>query len=74
MRTRKGNQMRTEAEVRERLAETYRDTRLHQKCATIHENAPLALIQLEMEVQVRELSWALGEKPPPLKRSKSRKP
>ena len=51
--------MREEKQIRERLASVESDGRLRQPIATVFENAPLALIQLEMETESRVLRWAL---------------
>jgi hypothetical protein len=53
--------MRSEEEIRARLAEIEADSRLRQKSATVFENAPLALIQLELESKRDVLRWVLGE-------------
>lgn len=62
--------MRTESEIRAKIQEIYDDERLHYKCATVVENAPLALTQLEGETKLDVLAWVLGEKPPKLRRKK----
>jgi len=50
--------MKSENDVRAKLAELLADERLD-NTATIFENAPLALIQTEMEAQIRILLWLL---------------
>lgn len=62
--------MKTEKEIRAQIAAVMADDRFHYETATIQVNAPLALIQLEMETRVRWLAWVLGEKPPHPKRKK----
>ena len=64
--------MRTPEEIRARIALLMADERLHYRVATIQINAPLALIQLSMEVEIHSLSWALGEPMPEIKRPKGR--
>lgn len=54
--------MKTEAEIRARLAVVLADKRLAQPTATVDINAPLALIQLELETQRDLLRWVLGER------------
>ena len=53
--------MKTEQEIRARIAEIESDDRLHYKVATVFENAPLAMIQLEGESVTQALRWVLGE-------------
>lgn len=57
-----GTGMKTEAEIRARLAVVLADKRLAQPTATVDINAPLALIQLELETQRDLLRWVLGER------------
>lgn len=52
--------MRTESEILAALAKVEADSRLRQKSATVFENAPLALIQLELETKRDVLRWVLG--------------
>lgn len=56
--------MRTEAEIRARLAEIDADERYHYPTATVFENAPLALIQMGMKAEAGALAWVLEEEPP----------
>jgi len=56
--------MKTEAEIREKLAVIDEDERYHYEPATITENAPLALIQCNLESQACALAWVLGIAPP----------
>lgn len=44
----------------DRLFAIDQDERYHYKPATVFENAPLALIQLEMETEARVIAWVLG--------------
>ena len=60
--------MRTEKEIRAEIKRITDDERFHYPCATIIENVPLALIQLEMETRLSVLSWVIGEKIPLPKR------
>lgn len=53
--------MRTEQEIRRRLAEIARDERMSYPSASVIENAPLALIQVQGESAVEALRWVLGE-------------
>ncbi len=55
--------MRAPEEIKARLATILADVRLSYKSATIHENAPLALIQLELETTRDVLRWCLAESP-----------
>lgn len=56
--------MRTEAELRAKLAELEADDRLTKyKSASTFSNAPLALIQMSGRAQIDLLRWALGEPP-----------
>lgn len=55
--------MRTEAEIKKRIAKIEADSRYQsglKNPATIGINAPLALIQLEFEVEIKTLKWMLG--------------
>lgn len=51
--------MKTSEEVQARLKELEADERLSQPPATVDINAPLALIQLSLETEIRTLKWAL---------------
>lgn len=52
--------MRTDAEIRARLAEIDSDERLHYPAASVQVNAPLALIQVNLETARDTLQWVLG--------------
>ena len=52
--------MKTQQELEEKLAEIESDTRLGYSLATIRENSPLALIQLDLKSKAGMLRWALG--------------
>ncbi len=52
--------MKTEKEIKAELKKLEADERLSYKTATIVENAPLALIQLEMETNIAALKWVLA--------------
>lgn len=57
--------MKTEKEIKTQIAEIEVDDRYQSGLkhpATININAPLALIQLEMETKIRTLKWVLEEK------------
>ena len=54
--------MKNKKEIKEQIKEIKSDERYNYPPATINENAPLALIQLEMEVKVEALKWVLQEK------------
>lgn len=51
--------MKTERDIITRLALLKDDSRLRRPSATILENAPLALIQLELETRIHALEWVL---------------
>lgn len=51
--------MKTEKEIRDKIGELRADNRLKQPPATIDINAPLALIQLELETKIAALEWCL---------------
>jgi len=54
--------MRTIGEIREQIQKIEADTRYQEGLktpATIDINAPLALIQLEMETRIKTLKWVL---------------
>ena len=54
--------MRSEEEIRKRIAEIKHDDRMKGKVATIFENAPLALTQLTGERAIKTLKWVLEER------------
>jgi hypothetical protein len=62
--------VKTEQEIRDKLAEIDTDERYHSPVATIVENAPLALIQMGLEEKAAALAWVLGIKPPVQRRVK----
>lgn len=51
--------MKNEKEVKKKLKKIESDERLSYPTATIVENAPLALIQLELEMKRDTLKWVL---------------
>ena len=56
--------MKTKEQINKRIAEIESDSRYQsglKKAATIDINAPLALIQLAFEVEIRVLKWILSE-------------
>jgi hypothetical protein len=57
-------EMKSKDEIKNKLAEIEADERLHYPPATVFENAPLALIQTELEAKQNILRWALEENPP----------
>ncbi len=56
-----GGTMKTEQEIRYKLYEILADERLGYPLATVQINAPLALVQLSLEVKRDILKWILGE-------------
>jgi hypothetical protein len=62
--------MKSQHEIRARIKELLADDRLHYRTATVFENAPLALVQLGMEMEIRALAWVLGEPMPKIVRPK----
>jgi hypothetical protein len=55
--------MRTEEEVRALLKHVIADDRLKRGPALVQINAPLALIQTELEARCETLLWVLGKRP-----------
>ena len=53
--------MRSRTEIEAKLKEVESDERLTYKSATVFENAPLALTQLELETKVSVLRWVLTD-------------
>jgi hypothetical protein len=60
--------MKSEKEIQQKLDEIMTDERLYYKSATIFSNAPLALIQLSLEVKLEILSWVLEQPVPKIER------
>lgn len=56
--------VRTETEIRERLAKIDADERYHYPAANTDINAPLALVQVGLEATANALAWVLGVEPP----------
>lgn len=54
-------------QIKARIKEILSDERLSYKTATVFENAPLALIQLQMETELHTLQKVIGEKPTSMK-------
>uniref|UniRef100_A0A6M3M872 Uncharacterized protein n=1 Tax=viral metagenome TaxID=1070528 RepID=A0A6M3M872_9ZZZZ len=54
--------MKTEKEVEEKLGELLADDRLSYAPALVDINAPLALIQTDLEAKVTILRWVLSDK------------
>ena len=52
--------LRPQSEIEAKLKELESDVRLTYKTATVFENAPLALIQLELESKINMLKWVLA--------------
>jgi len=52
--------MKTKTEILLMIKELESDDRLSYNSATITENAPLALIQLELETKIHTLYWVLN--------------
>ena len=53
--------MRTEAEIRARIAEIEADDRFSYEPALVQVNAPLALVQVDLKANRAALLWVLGE-------------
>ncbi len=53
--------MKTEAEIRRAIKEIQKDARLKGPPTTVDVNAPLALIQVDLETQIKTLKWVLDE-------------
>jgi len=53
--------MQTIEKIKKQLYKAKGDDRLKSPTATIVENAPLALVQLELETTIRVLKWVLKE-------------
>ncbi len=51
--------MKNPEQIQKRIDEILADERLSYKAATVFENAPLALIQLEMEIELHTLQMVL---------------
>ena len=62
MMTSKTNEMKSEKEIKELLYKLQSDERLSYPSADVWTNAPLALIQVELESKVNILKWVLGIK------------
>lgn len=56
-------QTRSVAEIEARLDEVEADERMHYKCANVNINAPLALIQVNLDTESTTLRWVLGLAP-----------
>ena len=63
--------MKTQQEIEARIENILADERIHYPTATVFENAPLALIQMSMETELRTLCWIIGKPFPDLKRGKA---
>jgi hypothetical protein len=55
--------MKNKQEIEKKLAELEADERLSYPPATVYVNAPLALVQTELESKVAALKWVLDQKP-----------
>lgn len=53
--------MKTEVQIKEELVRLEMDERLHYPTATIFGNAPLALIQVQLEAEIALLKWILED-------------
>lgn len=51
--------MKSGKEIREKISRLRADDRLKQPAADVEVNAPLALIQVDIEAQIRALEWVL---------------
>ena len=66
--------MRTAKELRFQLAKLKSDERHKYKLALVQINAPLALIQVEIQAKIDALEWALNDKRYNSNRDKENKP
>jgi len=57
----RGDHMKTEAEIKKEIDRIKADHRMKRKPAIVDINAPLALIQCHLEGQVAALRWVLDE-------------
>jgi len=55
----RGGDMKTKDEIEKKLQEVEADERLGYPAATVFANAPLALIQMELEAKRATLKWVL---------------
>lgn len=53
--------MKKKKEIQAKIDEFSKDERLSYPSATVIENAPLALIQLELETKIYTLKWVLSK-------------
>jgi hypothetical protein len=53
------NGMKTKKEIEDAIKQLRSDERLSYPTAMVHENAPLALMQLELETRIKTLKWVL---------------
>lgn len=53
--------MKTEKEIEERIENLKDRDELDRESATVFENAPLALIQMDLESRITALEWVLEE-------------
>lgn len=58
--------MKNEKQIRDLLFDYLNDERIHYKPALVQINAPLALIQVDLNARIRTLEWILDEKQTPL--------
>lgn len=56
--------MKSEQEIRDKIAALEADERLHYPSASVFSNAPLALIQTDIRGELKGLYFALGQTPP----------
>lgn len=54
--------MKTEAEVKKMIAKLKRDPHFKRSSATVYQNAPLALIQCNIEGKIEALKWVIADK------------
>lgn len=65
--------MKTERQIRAKLAKIEQDERLHYVPALIQADAALALIQVYLRTISDQLRWVLGEPPLPMPKKKTAK-
>lgn len=53
--------MKTEEEIQDKINEIQSDERFNYEPANVLTNAPLALIQTDMEAKFKALNWVLGK-------------
>lgn len=54
-------QMKNEKKIKEKLEELKKDERVNYPPANVFSNAPLALIQVELDAKIKTLEWVLKD-------------